>query len=98
MKGPFSNTRQVLGTIQPHDGKVALRCSVRDAETQWFTHVSRYDRHHFELVAEPAPHGCNVSVRPWSESGMLTGGAPAWAEWLLVAVLLLIVVVVLNYV
>ena len=83
----YSNIRAILGTIRPVDGTVGLRCSVADAEYNWHEWVSRNDRKDFELVVESAPHGCNVFVRPWSESDMLAGGAPSpLVEWVVIMV------------
>jgi hypothetical protein len=79
----YSNVRQVLGTVQPHDGKVGLRCSVADAERTWYDYIGFNDRKNFELVVERAPHGCNVSVRPWGDDDF---EAPNWVRWVIVAV------------
>ena len=98
MKGPYANYRQVLRTIRPVDGVMGLRCTRFEAEEQWFTHVSYNDRKDFELVVESAPHGCNVFVRPWSESGMLAGGAPSWVGWGFIAVFSLGMLAGLYYV
>jgi len=98
MKSPLSNIRSVLGTIRPVDGIVGLRCDVTTAEEIWFEYVTRNDRKDFELVVESAPHGCNVFVRPWSESGMITGGAPSWVGWGFIAVFVLAIVGVWCYV
>ena len=94
----YSNVTNTLRTIKPVDGVVGLRCTVDHAERTWYNDVSYNDRKDFELVVESAPHGCNVFVRPWSESGMITGGAPSWVGWGFIAVFVLAIVGVWSYV
>ena len=95
----YSNVNQVLKTIKPVDGVVGLRCSALEAENVWYVFLqSTYSCSNFELVVESAPHGCNVFVRPWSESGMITGGAPSWVGWGFIAVFVLAIVGVWTYV
>ena len=94
----YSNVTNTLRTIKPIEGTVGLRCTVDYAERTWYNDVSYNDRKDFELVVESAPHGCNVFVRPWSESGMITGGAPSWVGWGFITVFVLAIVGVWSYV
>ena len=94
----YSNVRLMLRTVRPVNGTIGLRCSVEEAERTWYNDVSYNDRKDFELVVESAPHGCNVFVRPWSESGMITGGAPSWVGWGFITVFVLAIVGVWCYV
>lgn len=76
------NVISALRTIRPEDGTVGLCCCPDYAEQIWFSEVSRQDRTKFELIIERAPHGCDVTVRPWSESGVLTSGS-SWLSYLI---------------
>ena len=98
MKESLVSIRYVLTTIRPIDGVVFLDCDVMTAEEIWFKYVTRRDRKDFELVIEHTSQGCNVFVRPWSESGMITGGDTSWVGWGCIAVCLTFWLVVINYV
>ena len=71
-----------LNVMMPTDGTVSFGLDPDTVEYLWYNTLSRGDLDQYEVIIELAPHGCDVTVRPWSESGVLTSG-PSWLSYLI---------------
>lgn len=62
MRPVFNDPVRVMRSIRPSDNIVSLECDAETAERVWLMEANRHDRAKFVLVAENAPHGCDVSL------------------------------------
>lgn len=86
MRPVMNDPVRVMRTIRPSDGIVSLECDAETAERVWYNEANRHDRLKFVLMAENAPHGCDVVLRVGDD--ITHCGEPKWLSPLLIITIL----------